>query len=385
MNEAYLDNAATTRVDPRVVDAMTAAFAAGHGNASSVHKKGVQANLLIERARAAVAARMGAESDEIVFTSGGTEANHLALWGYLRAQGSGGELLVSAIEHPSLLHAAELLAELGVSVRQIPVDSRGMVTPDALAKLLSEQTRLVSVMHANNEVGTVQNISALAELCLARGVAFHCDATQTFGKLPIDLGSAELAGVTMLTASAHKIHGPKGSGALFVRRGTTLRPLLGGGGQENGRRAGTEALETVHGFGHAATLAEPADLTNMRVLRARLLRGLKEIQPGFSVNGDADTGLPWIVSATLPGCNAKELLFALSRQGVYVSTGSACTAGETTPSHVLLALGLSSERAQETIRLSFSRWTSEADIDLFLSVLTRHVQSLPGGGACVNS
>lgn len=366
MNEAYLDNAATTRLNPEVAEAMAEVLRSSYGNPSSLHKRGVQANLLVEKARASVAVRMGAEPDEIIFTGGGTEANHLAIWGCAMAQDiDRREILISSIEHPSALHAASLLERQGFLVIPLPANPNGLVSVDSLRRHLGPRTALVSLMHANNEVGTIQEISEIAGMCEGLRVPLHCDATQTFGKLELDLRS--WPGVTTLTVSAHKIHGPQGCGALFLRQGTAFIGLLGGGGQERGRRAGTENVTAIHGFGLAARLIDSNALNAIRPLRAKLVAGLLTL--GAQINGSEAHALGTIVSATIPGVNSKKLLFELSRQNIYISAGSACASGKTTPSHVLTAMGLSAKQAQETIRISLGAQNTEAEIDRCIAAI----------------
>ncbi|MBI2789714.1 MAG: cysteine desulfurase [Elusimicrobia bacterium] len=360
----YLDNAATTRPDPAALEAARAFEDAHFGNPSSLHGPGVAAAREVERARQAVADALGAAPDEIVFTSGGTESNNLALKG--AAPPRGGHVVVSSIEHPSVLRTADALRRRGVKVTVVGVDRRGVVSPAAVAAALTPRTVLVSVMHANNETGTIEPVAEIGRLCRERGVLFHTDACQSFTRAPLDAGSGAF---DLISVNAHKIHGPKGVGALYVRRGTGLAPLLDGGGHERGLRSGTLNAPGIVGFGAAVRLARDASPYETQRLRDRLLVLLRRGIPGLRLNGPEDARLCGHLSVTLPRGDAKELAQALSARGVFVSTGSACAAGKTAPSHVLLALGLTPAQAGRTLRLTLSRMTTRAEVDAAAAAL----------------
>jgi cysteine desulfurase len=367
----YLDNAATTRPDPAVLAAMARAEE-DFGNASSVHRLGVAAAKAVERARAALAQALSARPEEIVFTSGGTEANNLALKGAALARGRRGQIVVSAVEHPSVLEPARALQRLGWGLKVVGADRDGLVDPAAVAAALSSRTVLVSVMHANNEVGTLQPLAEIGRLCRRRGILFHTDASQSFTKEPLD---PRRLGADLVTLSGHKIHGPKGVGALYVRAGVQLEPLLHGGGQEGGLRSGTYNTAGILGFGAAVALAQASDARRMRGLRDRLQARLGALIPGLRSNGHPRRRVCGILSVTLPKARSTELLQALSSAGVCVSAGSACAAAAEHPSHVLLAMGRSAEQAGRSLRLSLSRWTTAADVER----AARLIAKLAGG------
>ncbi|HXG27849.1 MAG TPA: cysteine desulfurase family protein, partial [Nevskiales bacterium] len=336
----YFDHNATAPLDPRVLEAMLPYLAdAAYGNPSSVHRYGRAARQALDTARAQVAALVGAEASQLTFTSGGTEANNLALKGYA-ARHPGRRMLVSAIEHACIVEPAQALARQGVSVEWIPVDARGQVDLAALETLLARgNVGLVAVMYANNETGVVQDIPALAARVRAAGGVLHCDAVQAAGKLPLDFRAC---GAHSLTLSAHKIYGPRGVGALLLDKTLELEPLLHGGGQEKGLRGGTENLAAIVGFGKAAELAatELAQrAAHTRALRERLEAGLRAL-PGVVIFGDGAERLPNTVQFGTPGFESETLLMALDRKGIAVSSGSACHSGKTEPSHVLLAMGV---------------------------------------------
>ncbi len=393
--EIYLDNSATTRARPEVVDAVRAALEDDYGNPSSAHALGVRAERLIKDAREAVAQGLGADPAEIVFTSGGTEANNLAVLGGARALARRGRrVITSRIEHPSVLRACERLEEEGFEVVRLDVDRTGRVSPEDLARALTPDTVLVSIMHVNNEVGTVQPLAEMARV-LGRGGGrhgdgagaprpplWHVDAVQSFGKLPLD---AARLGADLITVSAHKIHGPKGCGALYVRRGVLVRALLVGGGQEGGRRAGTENVPGIAGFGVAARLAateREAAAERLARLRDRLVAGVLGAVPEARINGPlAASGVPaapHIASVAFPGLRGEVLLHALAERGVYVSTGAACSARRHEPSHVLRALGLDAAALDGTLRFSLSAFTTEAEVDAAVAAVSAAVGDLRG-------
>jgi len=377
LTEIYLDNAATTRMDPRVAEAVLAAGQLGLGNASSIHGPGVRAAARIELARAQLARKLGAAEEEIFFTASGTESNNWALIGACQAEGvRGNHLIVSRIEHPSILAAARWLGARGFQVTEAAVDSEGRVDLDGLARSITDRTVLVSIMHANNEVGVLQDLAAIGRLCASRGCLFHTDACQSFTRSPID---ARAMNLDLVSVNAHKIHGPKGVAALFVKRGTRIVPILHGGGQERGLRSGTYNTEGIIGFGLAAEIADETDNKRMTALRDRLIARALETIPGAVLNGPREDRLCNNANFSIEGVSSKKLLFALDKAKVYISVGSACSSGKKTPSHVLLAMGRDAEAAAESFRVSLSKWTTPAEIDGFLAALERSVQSERAG------
>ena len=357
--EAYLDWNATAPLRPEAIAAMSAALA-GCGNPSSVHRWGRTARQTIEQARASVALLLGASPEGVVFVSGGTEANHLALLGSGRER-----VLVAAVEHDSVLRATP-------EAEQIPVDRQGIVLLDALDDLLAADLRpaLVSVMLANNETGVVQPVREIAAVARAHGALYHCDAVQAAGKIPLDVGAI---GADFVTLSAHKLGGPPGVGALVMNDGTELAPLLRGGGQERGRRAGTENLPGIAGFAAAAAAAvtQIAVYDRVRALRDALEAGVAAVTPEAMVVGAAAPRLPNTSAIALPGVAAETQVIALDLDGVMVSAGAACSSGKVGPSHVLAAMGVAPTIAGSTIRASLGWNSTEADIDHFLEAWTK--------------
>ena len=372
--QLYLDNAATTAVDPAVIEAMLECLGpeATYANPSSSHAAGVEARRKVERARNQVAARIGAQPDEIVFTSGATESNNLALQGAVKARAAvPSHILTTRIEHKSVLDTVAALARRGVDVGYLECDSQGRVSLDDLAASLTERTAVVSVMHANNEIGVVQDVAAIARLCRERGVLLHMDAAQSAGKLPIDVEGWQ---VDLCSLTAHKLHGPKGVGALYVRRGVTIAPTLYGGAQERGLRPGTLAVHQIAGMGQAYELADPAhDGPRLAGLRDRLWAGLSGVA-GARRNGSTTHCAPHILSVSLPGVDGESLRFAL--RDIAVSAGSACASDVPEPSHVLSGIGLSDTLAQGTLRFSVGRFTSADDIDTAVERVRAEVERL---------
>lgn len=374
MRAVYLDHAATTPLDPRVRKAMEPYLKAEYGNPSSLHRLGRRARMAIDAARETVAAALNADPAEICFVSSGTESCNLAVIGCaLKAPPHRRHLLVSAIEHHCVLHAAEWLQPLGYTVEYIPVDRYGQVDPDAVRARIRDETWLVSVMHANNEMGTLQPVEAIAEICKARGVWFHVDAVQTFGLLPVDV---EAIGCDLLSISAHKIYGPKGVGALYVRAMTPLQPLMVGGGQERDRRAGTENVAGIVGFAEAVRLAlasMPAEAERQAALRDQFIRAVLEAIPESYLTGHPTERLPGNAHLRFVGAPADSLLIALDRAGIGASSGAACSAGSLEPSHVLLALGWDETAAQEGVRFTLGRDTRWDDLAYTVEVLRQEV------------
>jgi cysteine desulfurase len=374
----YLDHNATTPPAEAVVEAMARAMRDLVGNASSVHSFGQQAKGALDLARGAVAALVGGEPSEVVFTAGGTESDNLAIRGAAEALESTGrrEIVVSGIEHEAVLQTSRALARRGWTLAVLPVDSSGLVTPEAVRDAISDKTALVSVMHANNEVGTVQPVAALAAIAHERGALVHTDAVQSAGKISV---SARALGVDLLSVSAHKLYGPKGVGALWVRRGVRLTQQMTGGRQERNRRAGTENVPALVGMGVAATLAlQGLEEHGRRVgaLRDRLEAGVLRDVPQTAVNGARDRRVPNTTNISFERVEAESLLIALDLEGIAVSTGSACSSGTLEPSHVLKAMGLGSSRAQSSLRFSLGAATTDAEIDRVVGVLPGLVQKL---------
>ena len=374
----YLDYNATTPPAEAVVEAMTRAMRDLAGNASSVHSFGQQAKSAIDLARGSVAELLGGEPSEVVLTAGGTESDNLAIRGAAEALEATGrrEIVVSGIEHEAVLQTCRALARRGWTITVLPVDSSGVVAPDAVRAAVSDRTALVSVMHANNEVGTVQPVAAIAALAHERGGLVHTDAVQSAGKIPL---SARGLGVDLLTISGHKFYGPKGVGALWVRRGVRLTPQMTGGRQERNRRAGTENVPALVGMGVAATLSLQtlaAEGPRIGLLRDRLEAGVLRDVPQTAVNGARDLRVPNTTNISFERVEAESLLIALDLEGIAVSTGSACSSGTLEPSHVLKAMGLGSARAQSSLRFSLGAGSTEAEIDRVVATLPHVVQKL---------
>jgi cysteine desulfurase len=364
MERIYLDHNATTPLDPQVLDAMRPYLEEGFGNPSSLHWFGQRSRAAVEDARARVAALLGASPTEVVFTGSGTEADNLALHGVAAAAREPRRKIVySAIEHHAVLNTGRALGEEGWPVAVARAGPDGRVDLDDLAAKVDESTALVAVMLANNETGVVQPLGEVVRIARQRGALVHCDAVQAAGKLPVDVRALD---VDLLAVSAHKIYGPKGVGALYVRRGTRMKPLVRGGSQERGRRAGTENVAGIAGFGRAAEIAldeirREAESRRLAALRDRLEARLLTI-PGGQRNG-AEPRAPNTANLSFEGIEAESLLMALDLMGVAVSTGAACAAGAVEPSHVLRAMGLTTERVQASIRFSLGRGTTEAQVD----------------------
>jgi cysteine desulfurase len=382
MSRAYFDHNATTPPAPAVIEAMAHALSEDFGNASSVHYFGQRAKALLDEARSGVAELIGAEPAEVVFTSGGTESDNLALRGTAEAVESGApaggrrHIITSSIEHEAVLNTVKALAKRGWTVTLLPVDATGIVAPAALAAAITPATAIVSVMHANNEIGTVQPIADLAAIAHEHGALFHTDAVQSAGKIPVDVRTL---GVDLLTISAHKFYGPKGAGALWIRRGTRVVSTMTGGKHERNRRGGTENVPGIAGMGVAARLAQgklTANAAEIGALRDRLERGILERVPGTSVNGAPSPRVPNTTNISFEGVEAESLLIALDLEGFAVSTGSACSSGTLEPSHVLRAMGLPSHRTQNSIRFSLGAGNTQEQVDSLIAKLPTVVGKL---------
>jgi cysteine desulfurase len=375
MKTVYFDHAATTPVDRQVLEAMLPYFSEQYGNPSELHRLGRQARAAVEAARAQVAAVLGAGEKEIVFTAGGTESDNLALFGSL-ARSQPGHLIVSAIEHPAVMESARALNRLGWAVDFIPVGGDGIVDMDAYELAFRDDTRLASIMFANNVVGSVQPVAALARIAHEKGALFHTDAVQAVGSLPVDV--AEL-GVDLLSLSGHKLYGPKGVGALYVKRGTRLQPILHGGGHERRLRSGTENVPGIVGLGVAMTLAAeqlPQVRPRLERLRDKLAAGVVERIPEVTYLGHPTERLPGNVAFSVRYVEGESMLLQLDAQGFMVSSGSACASGSLEPSHVVLALGLGAEEAHGSMRISLGRENTEEEADAFLEAFPPIVDKL---------
>lgn len=376
----YFDYNATTPVAPEVADAVGVATRDLFGNASSVHHFGQQAKAALDEARSAIAALVHGDPSEIVFTSGGTESDNFAIRGAADAIEPSGrrQLIASAIEHEAVLNTLKALARRGWQPTLLPVDQTGVVSPLRLRELMTDATAIVSVMHANNEIGTVQPISELAAIAHERGALVHTDAVQSVGKIPVDVRAL---GVDLLSLSAHKFNGPKGTGALWIRRGTRLQPILTGGKHERSRRAGTENVPAIVGMGVAARLAAAkmaTEAARVGALRDRLEDGILRGVPGTVVNGDPAARVPNTTNISFERVEAESLLIALDLEGVAVSTGSACSSGTLEPSHVLRAMGFQASRAQSSLRFSLGLFSTQEEVDRVIAVLPGLVEKLRG-------
>jgi len=375
----YFDHSATTPLDPRVLEAMGPFLGGAYGNPSSLHQEGRVARAAVDKARAQVAALIGATPDEIIFTASGTEADNLALIGAVRASGKPGHVVTSAIEHAAILKTCKFLASGGTKITRLPVDADGLVRPDGLLRALQSSVTVVSVMAANNVVGTIQPIEELAQFAKLHGVLFHTDAVQAGGKIPLDVNRLQ---ADLLSLSAHKLHGPKGVGALYFRKGTGLAPIIFGGGQERGLRSATENVAGIVGFGAAAELTrkelnqEAARLAGLReYIATEVLRNF----PNAYLYGHPTKRLPGHLSFGFRGQEREvgKLLDALDQAGVAVSAGSACSANHSgEPSSVLLAMGYDAECARGLIRVSLGRFSTQQEVDCFLDVLSSAVSTL---------
>jgi cysteine desulfurase len=384
----YFDHSATTPLDPRVLTEMGPYLSGVFGNPSSLHHEGRVAREAVQLARVQVAALIGAEPEEIIFTASGTEADNLALIGAVRASGRPGHVVTTSIEHPAILETCRFLATSGTKITRLPVDSDGLVGPESLLRTLQSNVTIVSIMAANNVVGTIQPIEELAHLTKLNGVLFHTDAVQAAGKIPLDVNQLH---VDLLSLSAHKLHGPKGVGALYVRRGTRLSPIVFGGGQERGLRSATENVAGIVGFGAAAAIAreELADeAVRLARFRERIAKELTRTLPQSHLFGHSTLRLPGHFSFGLRGQEREvgRLLAALDAAGVAVSAGSACSANHAgEPSGVLLAMGYDTERARGLIRVSLGRFNTQTEVDRFLEIVSRVVATFSHPGSRLES
>ena len=385
MKRIYLDHAATTPVHPRVRDAMLPYLEDKFGNPSSIHSFGREAAEAVDAARQSLAQLLGAQPEEIIFTSGGSESDTMALFGIFQARqekaarersGAANHIITTAIEHHAVLHTCQALEKRGARVTYLPLDQQGLVAAEQVAEAIRPETILVSVMHANNEIGTIEPIAEIGAVCRERGIAFHTDAVQTIGHIPVEVKAIN---ADLLSLSAHKFYGPKGVGALYRRRGIRIMPLIYGGGHERGLRSGTENVPGIVGLGEAARLAVeemPAEGPRQTALRDRLLDGIEQRIPDVIRTGHPAKRLPNSASVCIRYVEGESMLLNLDFAGIAASSGSACTSGSLEASHVLLAIGLEHDVAHGSLRLTLGHDTTEADVDLVVEALPPIVEKL---------
>ncbi len=377
MRKVYLDNAATTALSPAVLEQMMPYLTTIYGNPSSPHSFGQEARKGVEHARDQVAKALNALPEEIIFTGCGTESDNTVLFGVAeRYAKKGNHIITTNVEHHAILHTCEALEKRGVKVTYLPVDENGMVTAKQVEKAITDQTILVSIMFANNEVGTIMPVAEIGKVCREHGVLFHTDAVQAVGHVPVDVKAMN---IDMLSLSAHKFHGPKGVGALYVKKGIRLPAYVMGGAQERNRRAGTENVAGIVGLGAAIEIAVqqlPESAARMAKLRDKLIAGIAERIPEVKLNGHPTLRLPNNINYSIKYIEGESILLMLDMNGIAASSGSACTSGSLDPSHVLLALGLTHEVAHGSVRLTLSDETTEEDIDYVLEVLPKVAERL---------
>jgi len=374
MRRVYLDNNASTPVLPEVLEAMRPYFAESFGNASSIHHHGQETRAAVERARDSVARLLGCRASEVVFTSGGTEGDNLAIAGLVTA---GDHVISSSIEHHAVLNSCKHLEALGCEVTYVPVDGRGLVDPGDIRRALRPTTKLLSIMMANNETGVLQPVEEIGRMAAESDVYFHTDAVQAAGKVAVNV---QKIGCDLLSISGHKMHAPQGAGALYVRRGTRLQPLFYGGRHERSRRAGTENVPGIVGLGKAAELAmealEPAEERNMAGLRDRLQQGILTHLDEAGVNGDGAPRVPNTTNIFFDHIEGEAMVIALDLKGLAISTGAACSSGALEPSHVLVAMGLPGDRARASIRFSLGKQNTAQDVEFALALVPETVSRL---------
>ncbi len=377
MKQIYLDYAATTPTHPEVVKAMLPYFTDAFGNPSSIYSRGQEAKGAVEEARVKVAGLISARNEEIVFTSSGTEADNFALKGVAFAnEPKGNHIITSSIEHHAVIETCKFLERRGFKVTYLPVDEYGLVAPDDVKKAITDKTILISVIHASNEMGTIEPITEIGKIAKEAGIYFHTDAVQTVGHIPVDVNEL---GVNSLSMSAHKVYGPKGVGALYIRKGTRLVPFIHGGEQERRRRASTENVPGIVGFGRAAELAQQEmvqEAQRLTRLRDQLVKRLLEQIDHIRLNGHSVMRLPNNVNISVDFVEGESMLLNLDLVGICASTGSACSSSSLEPSHVLLAMGIPPEQAHGSLRLTLGKWTTQDDIEQVLDVLPSIVAKL---------
>ena len=369
MKRIYLDYAATTPAHPDVIEAMLPHFTDSFGNPSSIYSYGQEAKGAVEKAREQVATMIGAHDEEIVFTSGGTEADNFALEGTIFANLERNHVITGAIEHHAVIETCRFLERRGFKVTYLPVNKEGLVNPSDVKNTITDKTCLISIMHANNEIGTIQPIKELAAIAREAGVLIHTDAVQAVGQIPVNVDDL---GVDLLSMSAHKLYGPKGIGALYIRKGTKLVPFMHGGGQERDRRGSTENVPGIVGLGKAAEIAREVmteEIERQTQLRDRLINSILEQIDGVRLNGHPTKRLPNNVNISIDYVEGESMLLNLDLENICASTGSACSSSSLEASHVLLALGLPHEQAHSSLRFTVGKWTTERDIDRVLEVL----------------
>lgn len=377
----YFDYAATTPVDPRVKKAMEPYFSQKFGNTMSLHSFGQEAKLALEESREKVADLINAKSEEIIFTGSATESNNLALKGIAFAlvrspKGQSSHIIISSIEHPCVMQSAKWLEKQGFEITRLAVDKYGFVNPEDVKKAIKKDTILVSVILASHEVGTIEPIAEIGKICKEKNVYFHTDATQALGKIPIDVNKMN---IDLLTASSHKIYGPKGAALLFIREGVKIEPILHGGGQEKGMRSSTVNIPAIVGFAKACEIAKnnmKKESMKMEKMRDRLIRETLDKVPGSRLNGDSKKRLPNNTNFWFEFVEGESIVIQLDLAGIAASTGSACSSASLEPSHVLLALGLKHQEAHGSLRLTLGRWTKESDINCLLKVLPPIIKNL---------
>lgn len=373
----YLDYAATTPVDPRVLRAMSPYFNQEFGNTMSLYSQGQSAKLALEKSRETIADFIGAESEEIIFTGSATESNNLVLKGIASAnKNRGRHIIISSIEHPCIMESAKWLESQGFKITRLKVDKYGQILPVDVRKAIRKDTILVSVIHASNEIGTIQPIKEIGKICREKGVYFHTDAAQSFGKIPINVNSMN---IDLLSASSHKLYGPKGAALLFIRQGVKIEPLLHGGGQESGLRSSTVNVPAIVGFAKAVEIANKEmgkESQRLIKLRDKLISGVLKKIPNSYLNGHPTKRLPNNANFRFDFVEGESMVIQLDMLGIAVSTGSACSSIKLEPSHVLIATGLKHEQAHGSLRVTLGRWTTEKEINYFLKVLPPIIKKL---------
>ena len=377
MRKVYFDHSATTSVDPRVVEAMLPFLYEKYGNPSSIHSFGRETKVALEEAREAVAEFLKVRAADIYFTSGGTESDNLAIKGVAyELKHKGNHIITSKIEHHAVLHSCEALEKEGFEITYLNPDKYGMVHPESVEKAITKNTILISIMHANNEVGTINPIEEIGKIAQSKGIIFHTDAVQTFGKLPLNLSKLP---IDLMAISGHKIYGPKGIGALYIRKGVRLAQLMHGGGHERNRRAGTENIPGIIGLAKAVELRKQSfkkENELVKKLRVRLAEGIAKEIPRAILNGHPEQRLAGHLNLSFQGIEGEALLLSLDLKGIAASSGSACTSGSIDPSHVLLAMGVKPELARSSIRFSLGKDNTEEDVDYTLQILPEIVNRL---------
>lgn len=376
MKKIYLDYAATTPIDPRVVKAMQPYLVEKFGNTMSLHSFGQEAKFALDQSRQVLADLINADPNEIIFTGSATESNNLALKGVAFAnKNKGNHIIISSIEHACIIESAKWLKSQGFEITKLPVDKHGLVNPADVEKAITEKTILVSVMHASNEIGTVEPIAKIGEICRQKGVYFHTDAAQSLGKIPVDVKKMN---IDLLTASSHKMYGPKGAALLYVREGIKLVPLLHGGGQENGLRSSTVNVPAIVGFARASEICKTEmkkEGARQTKLRDMLIKGILKIK-GARLNGHPKNRLPNNINTAFPFVEGESLVISLDLEGIACSTGSACSSIKLEPSYVLLSIGLKPEEAHGSLRISLGRFTTEKDTKYLLKVLPKVIKKI---------